>query len=131
MDTTTLPKLFPRNFIIVVVALSLFFNFLGVKTEQQQTKGNLLLLNHTTATLSETRSQLAATCSGEFVFFAGGRNETGQASDRVDILNVSSGIWTTAALSQPRSELAATSSRNLVLFGGGLSGTTYSDLVDI
>jgi hypothetical protein len=64
------------------------------------------------------RSALAATSSGELVFFAGGENTTGY-NDRIDILNVSSGIWTTATLSQPRSQLAATSSRNLVFFGGG------------
>jgi hypothetical protein len=44
----------------------------------------------------------ASTSSGELVFFVGGENATGQASARVDILNVSSGIWTTNTLSQPR-----------------------------
>jgi hypothetical protein len=99
---------------------------------QQQTQGNLLF-NHTTATLSEARSRLAATSSGELVFFAGGDNAiTGQTSARVDILDISSGKWTTITLSQPRDDVAATSSRNLVFFGGGWDGTTpYSDLVDI
>jgi hypothetical protein len=53
---------------------------------------------HSTATLSEARRGLAATSSGELVLFAGGYNAIG-ASARVDILNVSSGIWTTTALS--------------------------------
>jgi hypothetical protein len=57
--------------------------------------------SHTTATLKEARAVLAATSSGEFVFFAGGYSATGP-SDQVNILNVSSGIWRTTALSQPR-----------------------------
>jgi hypothetical protein len=100
------------------------------ETHYQQ-QGNLLF-NHTIATLSESRCCLAATSSGELVFFAGGYNATKQASARVDILNVSSGIWTTTTLSQPRYYISATSSRNLVFFGGGLlNGTTASDRVDI
>jgi hypothetical protein len=58
----------------------------GVETHQQ---GNII--NRTTATLSEARYWLAATSSGELVFFAGGLNATGPSA-RVDILNVSSGI---------------------------------------
>jgi hypothetical protein len=57
------------------------------------------VVNHSTATLSEACSHLTATSSGELVFFAGEYNATGQASARVDILNVSSGIWTTTTLS--------------------------------
>jgi hypothetical protein len=56
------------------------------------------VVNHTTATLSEARHHLAATSSGELVFFAGGQNAT-EYNARVDILNVSSGIWTTTTLS--------------------------------
>jgi hypothetical protein len=79
--------------------------------QQQQQQGNII---HTTTTLSQARYRLAATSSGELVFFAGGQNSTGQPSDRVDIYNVTSGSWTTATLSIPRSALAATSSQNLV-----------------
>jgi hypothetical protein len=99
-----------------------------VKARQQQQEGNI---THTTATLSETRYYLAATSSGELVFFAGGRNSTGGPSDRVDIYNVTSGNWTTATLSIPRRDLVATSSQNLVFFGGGRDGTTFSNQVDI
>jgi hypothetical protein len=53
-----------------------------VKTETQQQQGNI---THTTTTLSQARCCLAATSSGELVFFAGGLNSTGQPSDRVDI----------------------------------------------
>jgi hypothetical protein len=98
-----------------------------VVTETQQ-QGNII---HTTTTLSEARYGLVATSSNELVFFAGGYNSTEQASDRVDIYNVTSGSWTTATLSIPRDYLAATSSQNLVLFGGGYNGTTFYDRVDI
>jgi hypothetical protein len=65
------------------------------KTETQQQQGNII---HTTTTLSEARAGLAATSSGELVFFAGGHSSTGP-TDRVDIYNVTSGNWTTATLS--------------------------------
>jgi hypothetical protein len=110
------------NSYFMSVAFTLICFFVGV---QQGGK-----INHTTATLSEARCRLAATSSGELVFFAGGWNGTG-ASARVDILNVSSGMWTTTTLSQPRSDLAATSSRNLVFFGGGWDRKTIYSQIDI
>jgi hypothetical protein len=89
------------------------------------------IITHTTTTLSQDRYDLAATSSGELVFFAGGYNGV-FLSDRVDIYNVTSGSWTTATLSIPRRYLAATSSQNLVFFGGGWNGTsTVYDRVDI
>jgi hypothetical protein len=112
----------PRVLYLFVVAVAIVS---VVDVEAQQG------VNHTTATLSEARWGLASTSSGELVFFGGGQNTTGKVSDRVDILNVSSGIWTSATLSQPRRELAATSSGNLVFFGGGWNQTTFSDRVDI
>jgi hypothetical protein len=87
-------------------------------------------ITQTTATLSEARYQLAATSSGELVFFGGGNATTGP-SGRVDICNVTSGIWTTANLSVPREELAATSLGNLVFFAGGYDGANYYSQVDI
>jgi hypothetical protein len=103
--------------------------FFCVETQPQQQQAGIV---HTIATLSEARRSLSAISSGELVFFAGGRSQTGP-SDRVDILNVSSGSWTTTTLSQPRFDLAATSSQNLVFFGGGYTGTNFisSDRVDI
>jgi len=92
---------------------------------------------HETATLSQSRTRLAATTAGELVFFGGGFNETGAfgspgiASDRVDIYNVTSGIWTTATLSVPRGDLAATSSGTLVFFAGGWNRTVIFNQVDI
>jgi hypothetical protein len=63
-----------QSCVLHILALSI----IGVETQpQQQQAGNLLLFNHTTATLSEARWDLAATSSGELVFFAGGWNATG------------------------------------------------------
>jgi len=88
-------------------------------------------LTQATTTLSEARYSLAATSSGELIFFGGGYNKTTYApSARVDIGNVTSGIWTTATLSIPRGKLVAASSGNLIFFAGG-SGTTYYNQVDI
>jgi hypothetical protein len=79
------------NFNLFVLSILIFWIDVEAQPQQQQT-GTLLLFNHTTATLSEGRAYLAATSSGELVLFAGGWNATEQASARVDILNVSSGI---------------------------------------
>jgi hypothetical protein len=106
-----------RIFLFIVLLLTFHFQLiflLSSMTETQQ-QGNI---THTTTTLSEARYLLASTSSGEFVFFAGGRNATG-SSDRVDIYNVTSRNWTTATLSIPRGALAATSTQNLVFFAGG------------
>jgi hypothetical protein len=112
--------------VIFVVFLHLSVGLLNCVTETQQQQGNII---HTTTTLSQARWRLAATSSGELVFFGGGYNSTTwQPSDRVDIYNVTSGSWTTSTLSIPRGELAATSSQNLVFFGGGCC---YTDRVDI
>jgi hypothetical protein len=97
--------------LIFVIFLRLSVGLLNFVTETQQQQGNII---HTTTILSEARSELAATSSGELVFFVGGYNST--TSDRVDIYNVTSGSWTTATLSIPRSQLAATSSQNLVFW---------------
>jgi hypothetical protein len=107
---------------------ALFFVLDRAEARQQQQEN---FIYHTTTTLSEARWALTATSSGELVFFAGGFNMTDE-SDRVDILNISSGVWTTTTLSQPRVDFAATSSQNLVFFGGGRVGSaTLSALVDI
>jgi len=86
-------------------------------------------ITQTTATLSQARWHLAATSSGDLVFFGGGYKGTG-ASDLVDICNATSGSWTTATLSIPRYGLAATSAGSLVFFAGGLNGTFFNT-VDI
>jgi hypothetical protein len=83
-----------------------------------------------TANLSEARFYLAASSSGELVFFGGGFSATG-VSNLVDIYNVTSGSWTTATLSIPRWALAAASSGILVFFAGGANATGFSNQVDI
>jgi hypothetical protein len=88
-------------------------------------------LVHKTARLSEARNALAATSSGDLVFFGGGLNATETESARVDIYNVTSGSWRRATLSVARRYLAAASAGNLVFFGGGYNGTTNFNRVDI
>jgi hypothetical protein len=90
-------------------------------------------ITRSTATLSEARACLAATSSGDLVFFGGGLNGTGIArhSSRVDICNVRRGSWTTSKLSVPRYWLAATSSGNLVIFAGGGDEIPAYNQVDI
>ena len=101
----------------------LFLCFVGVQ--------GIYILNHTTATLSEARSELVAAVSGNLVFFAGGMNQYGR-SDRVDINNITSGTWTTATLSEARYGLAAAVSGNLVFFAGGnINQFTPTNRVDI
>jgi len=100
------------------------FSFV-ISTQHQQVN-----IVHETATLSLARGWLAATSSGELVFFGGGQNATG-VSDRVDIYNVTNGQWTTATLSVPRGSLVATSAGSLVFFAGGVNSTTPCNQVDI
>jgi hypothetical protein len=112
-------------FVVVFLYVSVgLLNFVKTETHQQQERN----ITHTTTTLSQARYRLASTSSGELVFFAGGWTETGQASDRVDIYNVTSGSWTTSTLSVRRAELAATSSQNLVFFGGGSGPSNRVDI---
>jgi hypothetical protein len=59
-------------------------------------------VTHLEEKLSEARSQLVATSSGERVFFVGGLKGCFfhcKTSDRVDIYNVTSGSWIIATLS--------------------------------
>jgi len=71
--------------------------------------------------LSERRASLAAVAAGNKIYFAGGEtyNVNYDASDTVDIYDVSSGKWTTAKLSQARNGLAAATTGNKILFAGG------------
>ena len=63
---------------------------------------------------------------------AGGITSTGCVGN-VDILNITSGVWTkyNNSLSIPRYALTATTVGNLVLFAGGFNGYTWFDRVDI
>ncbi len=87
-----------------------------------------------TATLSQSRDDLAAVAAGNDVFFAGGytyNSGTGGAfSNVVDIYNMSTNTWSTATLSLGRSGLAAATAGNDVVFAGGDNGG-LSNVVDI
>jgi hypothetical protein len=72
------------------------------------------------------RSGLTATTAGSVVLFAGGRSVDGP-SDRVDLYDDSTGLWSTATLSEPRLWLAATTLDGRAFFCGG----STSDRVDI
>jgi predicted Ser/Thr protein kinase len=117
---------YPRILLATFMLFPEYLHFMNCARAQQNV--NII---QATATLSEGRYNLAATSSGELVFFGGGHNATIGPSDRVDIYNVTNGTWTTATLSIPRSELAATSSGNLVFFGGGWNLSVAYDRVDI
>jgi autotransporter-associated beta strand protein len=85
-----------------------------------------------TGTLSQARSDLAATSVGSKVLFAGGLTAAGP-SDVVDIYDTATGTWTTDRLSQARFSLCAASAGGKAVFGGGDSGNWDSptDTVDI
>jgi hypothetical protein len=117
-------KVFVLIFALWIVSTKFFAFFLNC--EAQQTN-----ITHITATLSEPRDLLAATSSGELVFFGGGYDGTKGSVNRVDIYNATSGNWTTTTLSVPRSELAAVSSVNLVFFAGGFDETNFYSQVDV
>ncbi len=88
----------------------------------------------TTAQLSEGRTQLAATGSGELVIFAGGVNSSNAVSNTMDIYNVSTGAWTTAELGEARFDLGPRPREISCMVGGGGGtgkGTGYSKTVDV
>jgi hypothetical protein len=116
----------------------------GVETQLQTSPSTQLspsTYSHTTATLSQPRAHPSAISSGEFVFFAGGILSVSvsqgmfEATDRVDILNVMSGVWTTATLSMARALIATATLRDLVFFAGGgrtsLEANGTTDRIDI
>jgi len=84
-----------------------------------------------TASLTISRSLMAAATLGSRAFFAGGSNSTDYQSI-VDIFDDSTGNWSVESLSVARSCIAATAVGNKVIFAGGFSSTTsYSNVVDI
>lgn len=97
-------------------------------------------LVHTTATLSEARTGLAATTVDNKALFAGGCAGRAYglppgsycASDVVDIFDADTGLWSTATLSQGRFHLAATTVGSKALFAGGYHDAwNESNVVDI
>ena len=71
------------------------------------------------ANLSVARDSLAATSSGNLIFFGGGIAAGTIIQMQLIFIILKQVTWTTATLSQARTVLAATSSGNLVFFGGG------------
>ena len=86
--------------------------------------------DHTTASLSQGRSNIAATSVGNLAIFAGGSRRFGY-SDVVDFYNADSEAWTTGSLSIARTDAAAASVGDLAFFAGGLGDNGVSDVVDI
>jgi hypothetical protein len=99
------------------------------------------IYNTTTSTwvsssLSQPRSNLAATSIRNLALFAGGFTGVGISekvvyypqgnySAVVNIYDSVSGKWTIASLSQARANLTATTVGNLALFAGGQDGVTF------
>jgi hypothetical protein len=81
--------------------------------------------------LTQPRSELAATSVGNLVLFGGGQTNGIQPSNVVDIFNSTSQTWNNTTLSQARSHLAASSIREIVAFGGGWDGSTIYSVVDM
>src|SRR5690606_29007500 len=82
-----------------------------------------------TASLSQTRSNPAATSVGHLALVAGGY--ASGPTDPVDIYNSLNDSCTTASLSEARFDLVATSVGHLALLAGGVGSNDYSDRVDI
>ncbi|QDK81153.1 hypothetical protein EXU85_22060 [Spirosoma sp. KCTC 42546] len=86
------------------------------------------------ASLSQARWNLLATSAGSKAFFAGGMTGSLQnpltPSDRVDIYDDATGLWSTASLSIARANFAATSAGSKVFFGGGLGLSNVVDIYD-
>lgn len=82
--------------------------------------------------LSLARTALSAVSAGNKLFFAGGRNGSGDLS-RVDIYDIPSQSWSTAELSVARSDIACVVSGDKVFFAGGykFNSQDRSSRVDI
>lgn len=91
----------------------------------------------TTYNLSQARHNMAVAVVGTKVIFAGG--ETGNISNgvytesnKVDIYDDATGIWTSTTLSVKREQITAAVVGNKVLFAGGLGvNGIYSNRIDI
>jgi hypothetical protein len=112
--------------ILVIIVISPQNNLYLMFVESQQ----LANITQTTGTLSQQRDRPAATSSGDLIVYRDGWNGS-DASDRVDICNMTNRSWTTATLSIPRAGLTTTTSGNLVFFGGGTNNTAVYAQVDI
>jgi hypothetical protein len=84
------------------------------------------------ASLSAPRGLLSAAVVGNSLLFAGGVADLGSASDIVDVLNVTTGVWSVASpLSQARARMGVTTIGTKVMFAGGGTGGGPRMEVDI
>lgn len=91
----------------------------------------------TTHNLSQARTNMAVAVVGSKVIFAGGEcgnipNGVYTSSNKVDIYDDATGIWSTALLSVKREQIAVAVVGSKVLFAGGLTPSgLYSNRIDI
>ncbi len=91
----------------------------------------------TTHNLSQARTAMAVAVVGSKVIFAGGAagnisNGIYTTSNKVDIYDDATGLWSTALLSTSRELITAAVVGNKVLFAGGRNANgTYSKVIDI
>jgi hypothetical protein len=69
--------------------------------------------------------------AGNKILFAGGITSSGGYSSRVDIFDITTGLWTTAELSQPGARVATAVLHNKIFFCGGITPGGTSSKVDI
>lgn len=94
----------------------------------------------TTAELSEARANMATAVLGSKIFFGGGDKSLSggiwiPTSNRVDIYDAATNLWTFATLSETRTFMAAAAAGDKVLFAGGstvgLGANGESNRVDV
>ena len=73
-------------------------------------------------TLPQTRGGFSFAAAGNKIVFAGGsaNEQQGCATARVDIYDISTGVWTTAQLSQARQGMGVAVLGNKIFFAGGI-----------
>lgn len=81
-----------------------------------------------TAILSEARMDLAATTSGNKVYFAGGRNSS-IASKTIDIYDEATNSWSVSYLQIPRVNMASIAIDESIFWVGGSSSLTNSEWI--
>jgi hypothetical protein len=72
---------------------------------------------------------------GDKIFFLGGRTGSSVWSDKADVYDKNSGIWTSFTLSEPKDKLSVTANGNSLIVAGGenstVNATRSTDLVEI
>ena len=78
-------------------------------------------------TLSIPRINLTIAAAGNKILFAGGTDQDGEETSRVDIYDIVTQTWATAELSSTKNNVAAVTLGNKIYFAGGhtVSGNSY------